>query len=404
MSCRRTSSSWTSRTPEIQAGCFPADRWDPEPRRGQAVESTATSSATQTSRIRSSLSRPSRSTSIAIDTLSTESRLIALRRLIGSSAGSRTTSLGRPRMVVVHGATSARRSRGIAESLESTTTGRRPISGSSHHQSSPRRGSRSRGGGGFAERLEIAPLVGSTSGCSSSAVYAASISPAGDDEPAAPRALHRAMPRRSIRCACCHARASSVSSTCTLLGLVPCRTKLPRTCHEPSRTTVPHHSSLILNSSAGGLSFRGSWTTTYPHNLLGFHARIRSGVRDPAGPSRRSADGLVQRLPHCAAARHEHSLSDMCASTAPKSWAYGLSPTGLHAPQRQAGELLGDLPRLVVGLPLRSHRPVDNPGAPSGTGDSTDQLRPPHPGRRRPAVRRVPQPAPNSSERPPDRR
>lgn len=43
-------------------------------------------------------------------------------------------------MVVVHGPISARRSRGIAASRESTTTGRLPISGSSHHQTSPRSG------------------------------------------------------------------------------------------------------------------------------------------------------------------------------------------------------------------------------------------------------------------------
>lgn len=42
---------------------------------------------------------------------------------MGSSSGCSTTSLGRPRMVVVHGATSARRSRGMATSRDSTTTG-----------------------------------------------------------------------------------------------------------------------------------------------------------------------------------------------------------------------------------------------------------------------------------------
>jgi len=46
----------------------------------------------------------------------------------GSSPGSRTTSLARPRIVVVQGATNARRSRGIAASRDRTTTGRRPIS------------------------------------------------------------------------------------------------------------------------------------------------------------------------------------------------------------------------------------------------------------------------------------
>lgn len=94
----------------------------------------------QISRMRASLSRPRRSTRTAIDTLSTESRFTALRLPIGSSPDSRITSLGRPRIVVVHGAMSARRSRGIAASRDNTTTGRRPISGSSHHQSSPRSG------------------------------------------------------------------------------------------------------------------------------------------------------------------------------------------------------------------------------------------------------------------------
>ena len=74
--------------------------------RRQPWQSTATSSAEQTSRIRSSLSRPRRSTRMATETLSTESRLIEDRLGTGSSAGSTTTSLARPRIVVVHGATS----------------------------------------------------------------------------------------------------------------------------------------------------------------------------------------------------------------------------------------------------------------------------------------------------------
>lgn len=104
-------------------------------------QSVATSSAWQISRILTPLSEPIRSTSTETDTDSTESRFTALRRPIGSSPGSSTTSLGSPRIVVVHGATSARRSRGIAASRDSTTTGRRPISGGSHHHSSPRLGS-----------------------------------------------------------------------------------------------------------------------------------------------------------------------------------------------------------------------------------------------------------------------
>ena len=104
-------------------------------------QSTATSRAAQMARIRVSASRPSLLTKTATDTLSTESRFTADRRGIGSESGSRTTSLAMPRMVVVHGATSARRSRGIAASRDSTTTGRRPISAISHHQISPRAGS-----------------------------------------------------------------------------------------------------------------------------------------------------------------------------------------------------------------------------------------------------------------------
>jgi hypothetical protein len=108
---------------------------------GQSEQSTATSRAAQTARIRMSASRPSLLTSTATETLSTESRFTAERRGIGSESGSRRTSLAIPRMVVVHGATSARRSRGIAASRESTRTGRRPISAISHHQTSPCAGS-----------------------------------------------------------------------------------------------------------------------------------------------------------------------------------------------------------------------------------------------------------------------
>lgn len=91
------------------------------------VQSTATARAAQTSRMRASASRPSRSTSIAVDTLSTESRFTAERSGTGSSPGSRQTSLGIPLMVAVQGAINARRRRGIAASRERTTTGRRPI-------------------------------------------------------------------------------------------------------------------------------------------------------------------------------------------------------------------------------------------------------------------------------------
>ena len=47
------------------------------------------------------------------------SRLTAVRLGTGSSGGSRTTSLARPRTIVVHGATRARRSRGIATVMPS---------------------------------------------------------------------------------------------------------------------------------------------------------------------------------------------------------------------------------------------------------------------------------------------
>ena len=106
----------------------------------QPGQSTATPRALQISRIRVSANRPSRLTSTATETLSTESRLTAERRGTGSSPGSRSTSLASPRIVVVHGGTSARRCRGITASRDKTTTGRRPISAISHHHTSPRAG------------------------------------------------------------------------------------------------------------------------------------------------------------------------------------------------------------------------------------------------------------------------
>jgi len=107
----------------------------------QSSQSTATLRAAQTWRIRASLILPIRSTSAAIETLSSESRFTAHLRSIGSSPGSRITSLDKLRIVVVHGAISVRRRRGMAASRVITTTGRLVMSGSSHHQSSPRRGS-----------------------------------------------------------------------------------------------------------------------------------------------------------------------------------------------------------------------------------------------------------------------
>jgi hypothetical protein len=101
------------------------------------LQSTATANAEQISRMRSSPNLPSRSVSVPTETLSTESRFTADRTGIGSSPGSSCTSLASPRIVVVHGAINAFRSLGIATSLERTTTGRREISGSSHHHTSP---------------------------------------------------------------------------------------------------------------------------------------------------------------------------------------------------------------------------------------------------------------------------
>jgi hypothetical protein len=117
-------------------------------------QSVATSSAAHISRMRESLRRPHRSTSSPTETDSTESRLTTVRPCTGSSPGSSTTSLASPRMVVVHGATRARRSLGIAASRDNTTTGRRPIPGGSHHHSSPRRG----------RSVTARPLHGTTQG------------------------------------------------------------------------------------------------------------------------------------------------------------------------------------------------------------------------------------------------
>ena len=106
----------------------------------QPEQSTATARAAQISRMRASATRPNRWTRMVIETLSIESRFTAERSGTGSSPGSSTTSLASPRMVVVQGATSARRCRGMTTSRDKTTTGRRPISAISHHQTSPRAG------------------------------------------------------------------------------------------------------------------------------------------------------------------------------------------------------------------------------------------------------------------------
>lgn len=122
-------------------GGFHAGNCKSRQEKPQSWQSTATASARQISRMRKPLRRPNRSVRNPTDTHSTESRFTAERRGIGSSPGSTTTSLASSLILVVQGATSARRSRGIAESRESTTTGRRDTPGSSHHQTSPLAGS-----------------------------------------------------------------------------------------------------------------------------------------------------------------------------------------------------------------------------------------------------------------------
>ena len=104
------------------------------------MQATATSRARQICRMRSSLNRPSRSTRCAWGAPSIESRLTAETRSTGSSPGSSTISLGKPLIVVVHGATIAVASRSNALSRNSTTTGRLPNSGDSSYQTSPHRG------------------------------------------------------------------------------------------------------------------------------------------------------------------------------------------------------------------------------------------------------------------------
>jgi hypothetical protein len=103
----------------------------------QGSQPNAIARATHTSRIRASLSVPSRFVSVPTPTFSTLSRLTDDLFGMGSSPTSSTTSVGSPRMFVVHGATRVLLRRGIATSLVITTTGRRGISGSSHHQTSP---------------------------------------------------------------------------------------------------------------------------------------------------------------------------------------------------------------------------------------------------------------------------
>lgn len=117
---------------EVISTCHPA-----RCERCGMLQSTATAKAVQTSCMRPSPNLPRRMVSVPTETLSTESRLTADRRGMGSSPGLRSTSLASPRIVVVHGAIRTRRSLGIAASRDRTTTGRRLISDSSHHHTSP---------------------------------------------------------------------------------------------------------------------------------------------------------------------------------------------------------------------------------------------------------------------------
>ena len=160
---------------------------------------TAIFRAVHTCRIRSSLSLPSRWVSVAIETLSIESRFNADLRGIGSSTGSRTTSLGRPRMLVVHGAITTRRSLGIAMSRDKTTTGRREISANSHHQISPRDGSPFTTTQLPHGRTPGPPTRPGGQGAGRRRPRMPHLSPLLCDLPAAPSTLHQAASRRSRR-------------------------------------------------------------------------------------------------------------------------------------------------------------------------------------------------------------
>lgn len=122
-------------------------------------QSTATARAEQISPILSSPNLPRRSVSVPTETLSMESRFTADRTGIESSPASNSTSLASPRIVVVRGAIRALRSLGMAASRVSTTTGRRGISGSSHHHTSPLAGRSFTMLRPSRERRQIAPLI-----------------------------------------------------------------------------------------------------------------------------------------------------------------------------------------------------------------------------------------------------
>jgi hypothetical protein len=90
--------------------------------RGQSKHSTATATGSVDLVHPGIAQAPQQLTRITTDTLSTESGLTAERGGTGSSPGSSTTWLTRPRIVVVHGAMSVRRCRGMTASRDRTTT------------------------------------------------------------------------------------------------------------------------------------------------------------------------------------------------------------------------------------------------------------------------------------------
>ena len=100
--------------------------------------------------------------STATETLSTESRLTPDRRGTGSSAGSSTTSLARPRIVVVQGAMSVRFSAGSRHRVRALrqVAGRSPAARTTISLPERAEGSSSRCGGRLSERREVSPRIG----------------------------------------------------------------------------------------------------------------------------------------------------------------------------------------------------------------------------------------------------
>ena len=114
-------------------------------------------------------------------------------------------------------------------------------------------GSRSRGGSGFAERLEIAPLVRFRQWVLVvGGVRGIDLPGAMTSQQRRERFIEQCRVSRAGACAPRSSQQRLVNS-CTYSDSCHA-TSMPQTCHEPSRTTVLDHGSLILNSSAGGLS------------------------------------------------------------------------------------------------------------------------------------------------------